>query len=99
MDAHHIVFEQLDTIYRRTTIFLDPEVFKRLSVPLMRALKRVVAPMLLFADDKVIYAYVPEIIRHYLDEDPILPNVLDICAMEPKQMEYVLIGIFLNWLS
>ena len=33
------------------------------------------------ADDKVIYAYVPEIIRYYLDEDPILPTFRHICAL------------------
>ncbi|KOR27166.1 hypothetical protein TI05_19620, partial [Achromatium sp. WMS3] len=27
------------------------------------------------ADDKVVYAFVPEIIKYYLDEDPIIPNV------------------------
>ena len=32
------------------------------------------------ADDKAVYAYVPEIIRFYLDEDPILPNVRPSCS-------------------
>jgi len=93
-------FEQVDTIYRRIDDdFLDPEVFRKdslLGVPgLMRAYKKghvalANAPGCGVADDKVIYAYVPEIIRYYLDEDPILPNVPTYLCAEPKQMEYVL---------
>ncbi|VDR27248.1 Domain of uncharacterised function (DUF404) [Raoultella terrigena] len=77
--------ERVDVIYRRIDdMFLDPEVFHPesvLGVPgLMRAWKAgnvalANAPGAGVADDKVVYAYVPALIRYYLDEEPILPNV------------------------
>ena len=42
------------------------------------------------ADDKAIYAYVPQIIQYYLGEDPILPNVPTYLCADPKQRDYVL---------
>ena len=42
------------------------------------------------ADDKAIYAYVPNIIRYYLGEDPILPNVPTYLPTEPDDYKYVL---------
>ena len=42
------------------------------------------------ADDKVIYAYVPDIIKYYLAEDPILPNVPTYLASVDSQKEYIL---------
>jgi uncharacterized circularly permuted ATP-grasp superfamily protein len=42
------------------------------------------------ADDKVIYAFVPEMIRYYLHEEPILPNVPTYLCSEPEQLAYVL---------
>ena len=43
------------------------------------------------ADDKAVYAYVPAIIRYYLDEEPILPNVRDVsCSAIDSQRSYVL---------
>ena len=72
-------------IYRRVDdMFLDPEVFEPtslLGVPgLMRAwrsgkLAIANAPGAGVADDKVVYAWVPDLIRYYLGEEPILPNV------------------------
>jgi uncharacterized circularly permuted ATP-grasp superfamily protein len=77
--------ERVDVIYRRIDDdFLDPEAFRKdslLGVPgLMAAYKagRVAlanAPGNGVADDKVVYAYVPEMIKYYENEDPILPNV------------------------
>jgi uncharacterized circularly permuted ATP-grasp superfamily protein len=77
--------ERVDVIYRRIDDdFLDPEAFRAdslLGVPgLMAAYKAgkvslANAPGNGVADDKVIYAYVPEMIRYYEGEDPILPNV------------------------
>ncbi len=77
--------ERIDVIYRRIDDdFLDPQAFRPdslLGVPgLMSAYQqgRVAlanAPGNGVADDKVIYAYVPEIIRYYEGEEPILPNV------------------------
>jgi uncharacterized circularly permuted ATP-grasp superfamily protein len=42
------------------------------------------------ADDKALYAYVPQIIRYYLGEDPILPNVQTYLCENPSQRQYVL---------
>ena len=42
------------------------------------------------ADDKVIYAYVPQMIRYYLDQDPILPNVPTWLCRRDKDRRYVL---------
>lgn len=93
-------FERVDVIYRRIDDdFLDPEAFREdsmLGVPgLMRAYQAgqvalVNAPGCGVADDKVIYAYVPQIIKYYLDEDPILPNVPTYVCSDPKQLAYVL---------
>jgi uncharacterized circularly permuted ATP-grasp superfamily protein len=41
------------------------------------------------ADDKVVYAFVPEIIKYYLDQDPIIPNVPTYRCMEPDALKYV----------
>ena len=78
-------FQRVDVIYRRIDDdFLDPRVFRpdsMLGVPgLMEVYQQgrvtlVNAPGTGVADDKVIYAYVPEVIRYYLGEDPIIPNV------------------------
>lgn len=77
--------QPVDVIYRRMDdLFLDPEVFNpesTLGVPgLMRAWKagRVAianAPGAGVADDKVVYAWVPDIIRYYLGEEPLIANV------------------------
>jgi uncharacterized circularly permuted ATP-grasp superfamily protein len=42
------------------------------------------------ADDKAIYAYVPDIIRYYLGEEPILPNVTTYLCDRPDECAYVL---------
>ena len=42
------------------------------------------------ADDKLVYTYVPEMIRYYLDESPILPNVPSWRCRERDQLEHVL---------
>ena len=42
------------------------------------------------ADDKLIYSYVPDLTRHYLDEDPILPNVDTFRCNEPDALAHVL---------
>jgi len=76
---------QVDVIYRRVDdLFLDPEVFhpdSTLGTPgLMRAWRAGTvalanAPGTGVADDKVVYSYVPDMIRYYLGEEAILPNV------------------------
>ena len=76
---------KVDVVYRRIDEdFLDPEVFNpnsALGVPgLMRAWRSgkvaiANAPGSGVADDKAIYAFVPEMIRYYLNEAPRVPNV------------------------
>ena len=92
--------ERVDVIYRRIDdLFLDPSVFNKdsvLGVPgLMRAWQKgkvalANAPGAGVADDKVVYAYVPEIIRYYLNEDPIIKNVETFLCDDPEQRAYVL---------
>jgi len=91
---------RVDVIYRRIDdLFLDPEVFNKdstLGVPgLMRAWKKgnvalANAPGAGVADDKVVYTYVPDMIRYYLNEDPILPNVPSYMCSEPIHQKHVL---------
>jgi uncharacterized circularly permuted ATP-grasp superfamily protein len=92
--------DRVDVIYRRIDDeFLDPEAFREdsmLGVPgLMRAWKAgnvalANAPGAGVADDKVVYAYVPDIIRYYLQEEPLLPNVETFLCSDPEQRKYVL---------
>ena len=92
--------ERVDVIYRRIDDdFLDPEAFRAdslLGVPgLMAAYRagRVAlanAPGNGVADDKVIYAYVPDMIRYYEGEDPILPNVPTYLCWRDDDRAYVL---------
>src|ERR671933_2787635 len=42
------------------------------------------------ADDKLLYTYVPAMIRYYLGEEPILPNVETYRLEEPEQLERAL---------
>lgn len=92
--------EKVDVIYRRIDDdFIDPEVFRpdsTLGIPgIMRSWKAgkvaiANAPGCGVADDKVIYAYVPDMIRYYLDEEPILENVPTRLCREPDDLAYVL---------
>jgi uncharacterized circularly permuted ATP-grasp superfamily protein len=94
---------KVDVIYRRIDdLFLDPKVFDKnsvLGVPgLMQAwLKGNVAlanaPGAGVADDKVLYTYVPAMIKYYLDERPILPNVPSYLCSDPLQCEHVLANL------
>jgi len=94
---------RIDVIYRRIDdLFLDPEAFdpdSLLGVPgLMRAWVKgnvalVNAPGAGVADDKVVYAYVPQIIRYYLDEDPIIPNVPTHLCVDPVERKHVLANL------
>jgi uncharacterized circularly permuted ATP-grasp superfamily protein len=95
--------ERVDVIYRRIDDeFLDPEVFNPASVLGVRGLMRAWrkgnvgianAPGAGVADDKVVYAFVPQIIRYYLDEEPILANVPSYLCMYDDQREYVLANL------
>ena len=92
--------ERVDVIYRRIDdLFLDPEVFDPTSVlgvaGLMRAwsagnVALANAPGAGVADDKVVYAFVPDIIRYYLKEEPLIPNVETFLCYDDEQRAYVL---------
>jgi uncharacterized circularly permuted ATP-grasp superfamily protein len=91
---------RVDVIYRRIDdLFMDPEAFlpdSALGVAgLLRAWKKgnvtlANAPGAGVADDKVVYTFVPKMIRYYLDQDPILPNVPSYLCMNQKEREHVL---------
>jgi uncharacterized circularly permuted ATP-grasp superfamily protein len=94
---------RVDVIYRRIDdLFLDPEAFRAdstLGVPgLLRAWKAghvalVNAPGAGVADDKVVYAFVPAMIRYYLGEEAILPNVPTYLCIDDAQRAHVLANL------
>jgi uncharacterized circularly permuted ATP-grasp superfamily protein len=91
---------QVDVIYRRIDDdFLDPRFFRRdsmLGVPdLMRAYRAgnvtlVNAVGTGVADDKATYAYVPDMIRFYLSEEPVLPNIETYLGGRPDELTYMI---------
>jgi uncharacterized circularly permuted ATP-grasp superfamily protein len=93
-------FEKVDVIYRRIDDdFLDPLTFRAdsmLGVPGLMNVYRagnvalVNAPGTGVADDKVVYAYAPRIIKYYLEQDPILANVPTYICSEPADLNHVL---------
>jgi uncharacterized circularly permuted ATP-grasp superfamily protein len=95
--------ERVDVIYRRIDdLFLDPEAFRpdsMLGVPgLMRAWKAgnvglANAPGAGVADDKVVYAWVPDIIRYYLGEEPKIANVPTYRTMYEDERRFVVDNI------
>lgn len=92
--------QRVDVIYRRIDDeFIDPKVFRKdslLGVPgIMEAYRKgnvtlCNAPGTGIADDKAVYAYVPQIVKYYLGEDIILQNVPTYVCWDAKQLEYVL---------
>jgi uncharacterized circularly permuted ATP-grasp superfamily protein len=94
---------RVDVIYRRIDdTFLDPTVFRpdsMLGIPGLMSVVRAGrlalanAPGTGVADDKVIYAYVPAIIRYFLGEDPVLPNVPTFVCFDDRQREHVLANL------
>jgi len=95
--------ERVDVIYRRIDDqFIDPLEFKpdsTLGVPGLFAAYRkgnvtlVNAPGTGVADDKAVYTYMPEIIKYYLDEEPILNNVYTYHCSRPDELKFVLENI------
>jgi uncharacterized circularly permuted ATP-grasp superfamily protein len=95
--------ERVDVIYRRINDdFLDPEAFdptSMLGVPgLLRAARKGTVTLANaigtgVADDKAVYAYVPRIIKYYLDEEPILANVQTNICGEPEGLAYTLANL------
>ncbi len=96
-------FEKVDVIYRRIDDdFLDPKVFRKdslLGVPgIMECYRKgnvtlANAPGTGLADDKAVYAYVPQIIKYYLGEDAVIPNVPTYVCSDKKQRDYVLANL------
>ena len=90
----------VDVIYRRVDDeFLDPLVFRPDSILGVAGLLGAVRAGNValanaigtgVADDKVVYHYVPAIIRYYLNEEPILSNVPTYLPSDPEQREYIL---------
>lgn len=96
-------FKKVDVLYRRIDdTFLDPMEFNSeslLGVPgIMECFRKGTvalanAPGTGIADDKAVYAYVPEIIKYYLGEDPIISNVPTLLCSDEKQRSHVLDNI------
>ena len=92
--------KRVDVIYRRVDDdFIDPLVFRPdslLGVPgLIHAYKQgnvslVNAPGTGVADDKSVYAFVPDMVRYYLGEEPLLNNVKTWLCRRPEELEYTL---------
>ena len=91
---------RVDVIYRRVDdAFLDPLEFRPdslLGVPGLTRAYRAGSVSLAnavgtgVADDKAVYCYVPEMIRYYLGEEPLLPNVETYVLADPAQCDEVL---------
>ncbi len=91
---------RVDVIYRRVDDdFIDPDVFRPdslLGVPGLLEAYRLGnvalanAPGTGVADDKSVYAYVPDMIRYYLSEEPILGSVPTKLCRRPEDLEYTL---------
>ncbi|NER79426.1 MAG: circularly permuted type 2 ATP-grasp protein [Leptolyngbya sp. SIO1D8] len=95
--------KRVDVIYRRIDDdFMDPlafrpdsllgvtglmEVYRQGRVAIANALGTGVA------DDKLIYAYVPDMVRYYLGEDQMIPNVPTYICEDPKQQSHVLTNL------
>jgi uncharacterized circularly permuted ATP-grasp superfamily protein len=95
--------KRVDVIYRRIDDdFLDPLAFRKdstLGVPGLAEVYRngkvalANAPGTGIADDKAVYAYVPKMIKYYLDEDIILPNVPTFLCSDEKERNHVLANL------
>src|SRR5262245_37337295 len=95
--------ERVDVIYRRIDDdFLDPLTFRpdsTLGVPGLVGVYRAGRVALAnsigtgIADDKGIYPFVPEMIRYYLRQDPVLPNVETFCPLQPAHLSHVLANL------
>jgi uncharacterized circularly permuted ATP-grasp superfamily protein len=96
-------WQRVDVIYRRVDdLFLDPEVFRPDSTLGVRGLMRAWragnvalanAPGAGVADDKLVYTFVPAMIRYYLDQDAILPNVPSYLCCDEVQRRHVLANL------
>jgi len=92
--------KRVDVVYRRLDDeFLDPTAFRTDSMLGVAGLMDVYrrgrvalanAPGTGVADDKVIYAYVPQMVKYYLGEEQLIPNVPTYLCWEPTDQAYVL---------
>ena len=92
--------ERVDVVYRRVgDAFIDPEAFDKTSMLGVRGLVRAYAAGNVslanaigngVADDKATYAYMPRIIRYYLGEDAVLPNVETHICRDADGLAYTL---------
>ena len=92
--------KKVDVIYRRIDdAFLDPHVFRKdsmLGVPgvmgayLKGNVSIVNAPGTGISDDKAVCAYVPDMIKYYLSEEPIISNVPTYICERPQDLQYTL---------
>jgi uncharacterized circularly permuted ATP-grasp superfamily protein len=89
----HVIYRRIDDD------FIDPTVFRKdsmLGVPGLVNAYRAGNVSLAnsigtgLADDKVMYYFVPRMIKYYLDQEPILPNVPTYLASEEKDLKYIL---------
>lgn len=93
-------FKPIDIIYRRVDdLYLDPLSFlsnSLLGIPGLMEVYRsggvtiANSPGTGIADDKAVYSYIPEIIKYYLDEHPILKNIETFKCSQKGELEYVL---------
>ena len=91
---------QVDVVYRRVDDdFLDPLVFRSDSLLGVRGLIDAAqlgnvtlanAPGTGVADDKSVYAYVPDMVRYYLGQEPMIQNVETYLCRRPEDLEYTL---------
>jgi len=95
--------QRIDVIYRRVDdAFIDPDVFRADSTLGVRGLMQAWtsgkvaianAPGAGVADDKVVYSYVPDIIRYYLDAEPLIANVPTWRCERPDERRHVLANL------
>lgn len=95
--------QKVDVIYRRVDDeFIDPSVFNKdslLGTPgLFKAYLKgnvvlVNAPGAGVADDKAVYAYIPRLIKYYLGEEALIPNIKTYICAESQDCKYVLENI------
>jgi uncharacterized circularly permuted ATP-grasp superfamily protein len=92
----HVIYRRIDDD------FLDPTVFRRdslLGVPgLIRAYRAGNVSLANsigtgIADDKVMYYFVPRMIKYYLKQEPIIPNVPTYLASEEEDLKYILANL------
>jgi uncharacterized circularly permuted ATP-grasp superfamily protein len=96
-------FERVDVIYRRIDDdFIDPLSFRKDSILGIPGITEVYQSGRIafanglgtgIADDKAIYTYVPKMIKYYMDEDMILPNVPTYLCVDEKQRQDVIRNI------